>query len=413
MKNIIRIQPDQEIELSQLPGRFIYVDNSTSPENGGYKILGAYEDEDGGIVLDIGDVSLIHAYQNKASLAAKYFYNIEVGQSFRIPLPTEYDTSPIFTPIGKKSVDAQSELRFTVSATSPAGKELTYTEKQPPRGVLFNPETKTIKWNPEKNQVGTHFIAIEASDGALSATQYIEVQVLPSTIPNKKPPDPVDTKDPEDPKDPEEPKDSGDNDGSGGPGGVVIPPDVPDTGDMFNDLTGFDWAKDAIEALAEKDIIKGPGPGIYSPGTNIKRADFVILLVRAFGLTGAAGENFADVAEDAYYAEQLSAAKANGIIAGIGGNKFNPTAQITREDMMTIVLRALEKLGYALKDADETSLTEFADASEVSDYAKHAVSKLIKNGIITGSEGKINPKGYATRAEIAVLIHRILTQFIN
>ncbi|NLG53175.1 MAG: hypothetical protein GX541_04290, partial [Clostridiales bacterium] len=119
MNNSITIQPDGEIDLSKLPGRFIYVDNESSPENGAYEIVGAKETGDG-IVIDIGDVSPIRAYKNKDSLASKFVYNIESGQSFRIPLPAVYDTSPVFKKIGRKTVDVGSEIRFTVEAESPA-----------------------------------------------------------------------------------------------------------------------------------------------------------------------------------------------------------------------------------------------------------------------------------------------------
>ncbi|NLG53878.1 MAG: S-layer homology domain-containing protein, partial [Clostridiales bacterium] len=79
-------------------------------------------------------------------------------------------------------------------------------------------------------------------------------------------------------------------------------------------------------------------------------------------------------------------------------------------DMMVIVARALEKLGVALEAAPEDVLSEFKDIGQISDYAKSAVALLVKNGLIKGTDGKINPKGRATRAEIAVLIYRILTE---
>ncbi|NLG53708.1 MAG: S-layer homology domain-containing protein, partial [Clostridiales bacterium] len=342
-----------------------------------------------------------------------YIYNIKPGQDFRIPLPAVYDTTPVFRETGDKTVDAGSEIRFTVEAESPVGKPLTYKAKNPPRGSGFDPESRTFIWRPEKNQVGEHVVAIEATDGALSRTQYIKVKVFPSTlVPKPQGPGGTDGNDAGGGQNSGESGDGGTpggESGSGGdsPGGIEIPPVTPDIGERFTDLVEYDWARNAIYELADKNIIMGRGDR-YAPGENITRADFVLLLTRAFNLTGE-GEGFSDVPGGAYYENALKAAKASGIITGIGDNKFNPTGEITREDMMVIVARALEKLGVTLEDAPEDVLNEFVDAGEISDYAKSAVSLLIKNGLIKGNGNRINPKGRATRAEMAVLVHRILT----
>ena len=134
------------------------------------------------------------------------------------------------------------------------------------------------------------------------------------------------------------------------------------------------------------------------------------MLVRAFGITEGEGENFADVDANKYYAEELRLAKAAGIVNGIGENKFNPEGQITRQDMMLMLSRALDAMEIELSDADRTVLTDFADAAEVSDYAADAVSRVVASGIIAGANGKINPKAKATRAEIAVMLDRVLAE---
>ena len=103
-------------------------------------------------------------------------------------------------------------------------------------------------------------------------------------------------------------------------------------------------------------------------------------------------------------------AKANGIVGGIGDNKFNPEGEITRQDMMLMLTRALEAQGKKLDAADESVLAKFADAAEISDYAKSAVASVVKAGIIAGSNGRINPLARATRAEIAVMLNRVLAK---
>ena len=187
------------------------------------------------------------------------------------------------------------------------------------------------------------------------------------------------------------------------------PPDQPDPpdSDRFTDLAGYAWAADAINALADKGIIQGTSENTYSPGRNITRADFALLLTRAFGLTNTPDENFADVASGAYYAQELAIAKAAGIVQGIGKNKFNPEGEISREDMMLMLARALDAAGKDLAGADASVLAAFSDAAQISDYAREAVSRVVKQKIVAGDAGKINPKGKATRAEVAVVLGRI------
>jgi hypothetical protein len=201
---------------------------------------------------------------------------------------------------------------------------------------------------------------------------------------------------------------------NGTPGGKTG--DKPDSGvgssddtgyadSVFIDLIDCDWAKDAIFELASKNIILGTSENTFSPHENIKRADYAILLVRAMGYTET-GPGFDDVPEGAYYAEELAIARASGLVNGVGGNNYYPTAPISREDMMVIMARALG----IMSEADESVLDDFVDASDISDYAKDAVSALVKANLISGSFGKINPKGYATRAEVAVLLYRVLNR---
>ena len=127
-----------------------------------------------------------------------------------------------------------------------------------------------------------------------------------------------------------------------------------------------------------------------------------------FGFEGKDGEPFADVLADKYYARELAAARAAGIIEGIGGNRFEPEAAISREDMMVILARAMDAAEKQLSATDLTVLGRFSDGSLVSEYAREAVSRLIKGGIIAGTDGRIDPKAYTTRAEVAVVLARIL-----
>ncbi len=175
----------------------------------------------------------------------------------------------------------------------------------------------------------------------------------------------------------------------------------------FADIQDCSWSKKEIEVLASKGIIEGTSATSYSPKSNITRADFITLLVRALELKSSFTGSFDDVKASDYYYNAAGIAKKLGIITGVGNNKFNPKAYITREDMMDMAARAMEATGKIKSDADISGLSAYTDSVSISSYAKASVAALIKNGIIIGNGKMINPRGYTTREEIAVVIYRI------
>lgn len=181
----------------------------------------------------------------------------------------------------------------------------------------------------------------------------------------------------------------------------------------FSDIANYSWASDAITALAEKGIIKGVSSTEFAPASDIKRADFMLLLVRMLGLNADVTSNFDDVSADKYYYEGIGIAKALGLTTGVGDNKFNPEASITRQDMFVLAYRILMMQKAELIDADESAISAFDDYSMIADYAKEGLASLVKNELVKGSYNKINPVGNATRAETAVFIYRLYTLFNN
>lgn len=175
----------------------------------------------------------------------------------------------------------------------------------------------------------------------------------------------------------------------------------------FYDLAAYPWARAQIEDLEEKGIITGATPRAYAPGKKITRADFAMFLIRALGLTSDSSENFSDVKKDAYYAKELAIGKSLGILKGTGDGTFNPLEEITRQDMMVICARGM-RLTAKLGD-EGAAVTVFSDALEIAGYAVNDIGAMVKKGIVKGNaDGTINPKGYTTRAEAAVVMHRIV-----
>lgn len=121
--------------------------------------------------------------------------------------------------------------------------------------------------------------------------------------------------------------------------------------------------------------------------------------------------NFDDVELGTYYYETVGINRKLGIAAGSGNNRFNPNENISRQDMMVLTARALEKF-KGLKSAGDTSvLNKFSDQGDIAGYAAASLATLVKEGLIAGSGDKLNPRGQTTRAEAAVFLYRIYNKY--
>lgn len=179
----------------------------------------------------------------------------------------------------------------------------------------------------------------------------------------------------------------------------------------FGDLGSVEWARESIEALASKGIINGTGENTYSPAARITRADYLVLLVKTLGLTADFNDNFDDVKPGAYYYEAVGIARKLGIAAGSGNNRFNPLEPISRQDMMVLTARALEKYKDLKAAPDSTVLDKYTDKGDIADYAVGSLATLVKEGLITGSGATINPLANTTRAEAAVFLYRVYNRY--
>ena len=181
-----------------------------------------------------------------------------------------------------------------------------------------------------------------------------------------------------------------------------IVPVIPSTpAKEFKDLSGFDWAKDAINNLASKGIVNGVSDSSFNPGGEVKREEFVKMIDTLYTANAEASE-FTDVNQNEWYAPFINKAVSAGIVKGMSDTVFGLGKGVTREDMAVMILRALKLEANTSGDA-------FSDDSEISSYAKEAVYTLRSKGIISGTgNGNFEPKRIMTRAEAAVLINNIL-----
>ncbi|GEM_PF-1412741 len=177
----------------------------------------------------------------------------------------------------------------------------------------------------------------------------------------------------------------------------------------FSDVSKDAWYYDAVMFCAQNGITSGTGNGKFSPDSVLTRAQFIVLLMRAYGLdaTANSANNFKD-AGDTYYTGYLAAAKNLGITNGVGNNMFAPNSQITRQDMFVLLYRVLDVLDKLPENFIGASLMTYSDSDEISDYARDAMEALVANGVISGSGGKLNPGGISTRAQMAQVLYNLL-----
>lgn len=187
-------------------------------------------------------------------------------------------------------------------------------------------------------------------------------------------------------------------------GGMIY---IPDRSVYFADVSvGYKWAFHAIDYLANTGVVSGTGNLIYSPAQTLSRADFVLMLYRAYDMQKyTTEEKFVDVPEKAYYAKAVNAARAIGIVTGGTKNDFRPTGKLTRQDAMVLLKRTLDRTGLAFQAGD---LSKFTDGKKVAPYATESVAALVNAGVISGTKGKLNPREPVTRAEMAVMLYHAL-----
>lgn len=179
----------------------------------------------------------------------------------------------------------------------------------------------------------------------------------------------------------------------------------------FADVLTNYWAKEAIYKLANAKIISGYDDGTFKPLSNISREEFITMIVKALALELSAKSSiFTDVGDDSWAKKAIMTAKENGLINGSGEGKFNPDSKIIRQDVAVIIYSVLKKSHQ--EEATEIKMN-FTDASKISQYAKEALGKVIDYKIFKGyKDGSIKPLNNITRAEAATIIKN-LVELIN
>ena len=174
---------------------------------------------------------------------------------------------------------------------------------------------------------------------------------------------------------------------------------------VYTDVKTTDWYYEPVMMLTEKGIVSGDGTGYFNPSSNVTREQFVKMILLATGTELSTSANtFSDVVSGAWYEQYIVTAKENGIVNGISDNEFGIGANVSRQDMATIIARILANKGYTFNGKSE----KFADDAEIVNYAYSAVYTLKGLGLGNGSDGMYNPKNNLTRAEAAKVMSSLM-----
>ncbi len=168
---------------------------------------------------------------------------------------------------------------------------------------------------------------------------------------------------------------------------------------LFEDINM--WAKNSIEWVYEQGLFSGKSDTKFSPNGKMSRAMLATVLWRLAGKPAVSGSSgFSDVPSGQYYSDAVKWAADSGIVTGTGGGKFSPNGNVSRQDLAVMLHR------YAGGTSGTANISVYLDAGKVSGYAEEAVKWAVGSGIITGKSGKLDPKGNATRAEVATMMMR-------
>ena len=192
----------------------------------------------------------------------------------------------------------------------------------------------------------------------------------------------------------------------------VTPVNPPAANERFADVHHGDWFYEAVEYCASRGFMAGTDNGIFSPNVALSRAMVAQILYAMENKPGGApGGKFSDVKDSDWFAAAGNWCAQAGVVAGMDDGTFAPNANVTREQLATMLCSYTRFKG---KDATATgNIDQFSDVGRVSSWAADNVKWAVGHGIMAGKDGNvIDPTGNATRAEMAQMIYRLTTNVL-
>ncbi|MBQ2603016.1 MAG: S-layer homology domain-containing protein, partial [Oscillospiraceae bacterium] len=180
----------------------------------------------------------------------------------------------------------------------------------------------------------------------------------------------------------------------------------------YSDVPENSWSHPYIRFVSDRGIMTGTGGGEFKPAAFATRAMIVTVLWR---LENEPQSNnvltFNDVPEGKWYTEAIRWASAKHIAGGYSSETFGPNDNVTREQLCAMLYRYAKTRDENITAAEDADLSAFTDSGEISAWAEEAIRWAVAEGIMDGvGEGRINPKGLATRAQTAALLCRLISR---
>lgn len=175
---------------------------------------------------------------------------------------------------------------------------------------------------------------------------------------------------------------------------------------LYKDVSTKNWYVDEVDYVTYGKMMNGMSAGMFVPERNTTRAEFVTVLYRLEGQPAVSGSTpFTDVKSGSWYEKAVAWAYQNDVVKGMSATKFDPNANITREQMVTMLQRYASRVGDCTGSA--SALNAFSDGSKVSSWAKEAMQWAVETGTIKGmSPTALVPQGLVTRVQIAALMNQ-------
>lgn len=184
---------------------------------------------------------------------------------------------------------------------------------------------------------------------------------------------------------------------------------------IFTDTYPNEYYAPAVDYCYEQQLFRGTSEDKFSPNMAMSRGMVVTVLYRLAGSPSTSGlkNEFTDVAEGQYYADPIKWATANGIVNGMGGGKYQPNTNVTREQLAAILYRYAQFTGMDMTVTGD-GLAKFTDRNTVSDYALTPMVWAVDRGLINGvTTTTLQPRGNALRAQVAAIIYRYVLSVAN
>lgn len=184
--------------------------------------------------------------------------------------------------------------------------------------------------------------------------------------------------------------------------------EIVDNSVSFTDVSDTNWAANAVAFVASHELMKGTGDSVFDPKVSMTRGMLAVVLHNLeYNVEAGSGADFSDVSDGKWYAGAVAWAAEKGIVTGYPDSSFHPNDSITREQLAVMLYR------YVGSPEVSTDELNFVDANEISGYAKQAIAWAAANGIMQGKGGGVlDPKGTATRAEVAQMLLNLVSSMI-